>query len=102
MANTVRKLWQTVHEQCLPNARLTALGKTLFANFGKLFMNSVCQTGFGNHVTLVKRTLRGVMEVMSRTENLREPLTEGETAVATDLIRGTTTVEVPGRFDPDK
>ena len=47
-------------------------------------------------------TLRGVMEVMSRTENLREPLTEGATAVATDLIRGTRTVEVPGRFDPDK
>jgi hypothetical protein len=42
------------------------------------------------------------MEVMSRTENLREPLTEGATAVATDLIRGTRTVEVPGRFDPDK
>ncbi len=47
-------------------------------------------------------TLRGVMEVMSKTENLREPLTEGETAVANDMIRGTRTVEVPGRFDPDK
>jgi hypothetical protein len=39
---------------------------------------------------------------MFKTEDLREPLTEGEATVATDLIRGTRTVEVPGRFDPDK
>jgi hypothetical protein len=47
-------------------------------------------------------TLRGVQEVMLRTETLREPLTTEETASATDLVRGTRTVEVPGRFDPDK
>jgi hypothetical protein len=47
-------------------------------------------------------TLRGVLEVMSRTEILRDPLTEEETAGATDLIKGTRTVVVPGRFDPDK
>ncbi len=45
-------------------------------------------------------TLRGVMEVMFGTENLREPLTEGETAVTTDMIRGTRKVEIPGKFDP--
>ncbi len=41
-------------------------------------------------------------EVMSRTEILRVPLTVEETAGATELVRGTRTVEVPGRFDPDK
>ena len=39
---------------------------------------------------------------MARTEILREPLTEEESAAAIDLIRGTRTVEVPGRFDPGK
>jgi len=39
---------------------------------------------------------------MARTEALREPLSEEESAVATDLIIGTRTVEVPGRFDPEK
>ena len=33
---------------------------------------------------------------------LWEPLSAEETEVATDLIRGTTTVEVPGKFDPEK
>ena len=35
-------------------------------------------------------------------EALREPLSEEEMAGATDLIRGTRSVEVPGRFDPEK
>ncbi len=37
-----------------------------------------------------------------RTAILREPLSAEETEGATDLVRGTRTVEVPGRFDPDK
>jgi len=45
-------------------------------------------------------TLEGVRAAMTRTEALREPLSEEETAVATNLVRGTRTVEVPGRFDP--
>jgi hypothetical protein len=41
-------------------------------------------------------TLRGVKAAMSRTEDLKEPLSKGETAVAADLIKGTRTMEVPG------
>jgi hypothetical protein len=44
----------------------------------------------------------GVKEAMTMTEALRDSLYEEETAGGTDLIRGTKTVEVPGRFDPDK
>ena len=39
---------------------------------------------------------------MNKIEALREPLSEEETAGGTALIRGTRTVEVPGRFDPEK
>ncbi len=39
---------------------------------------------------------------MERTEALREPLSEEETTIATDLIRGARLVEVPGGFDPDR
>jgi hypothetical protein len=47
-------------------------------------------------------TLEGVKEAMNKIEPLREPLSEEETAGAKGLIRGTRTVEVPGRFDPEK
>jgi hypothetical protein len=47
-------------------------------------------------------TLEGVKEAMTRTEALREPLSEDETMVATDLVRGTRTAEVSGWFDPEK
>jgi hypothetical protein len=47
-------------------------------------------------------TLRGVHAAMERTEHLREPLTAEEAAGATDLVKGTRIVEVPGRFDQDK
>ncbi len=42
------------------------------------------------------------MEAMTRTEPLREPLSEEETAGATCMVRGIRTAEVPGRFDPEK
>jgi hypothetical protein len=44
-------------------------------------------------------TLDGEMIVHERMEALREPLSVEETHAATDPIRGTKTVEVPGRFD---
>ena len=47
-------------------------------------------------------TLEGVRAAMTMTEALREPLPEEKTAVATDLVRGTITAEVLGRFDPEK
>jgi len=47
-------------------------------------------------------TLEGVREAMNRTEAMREPLSVEEKVVATDLVRETRTVEVPGRFDPEK
>jgi hypothetical protein len=47
-------------------------------------------------------TLEGVKKAMNRSEPLREPLSEEETAGATCMVRGTITVEVPGRFDPEK
>ena len=37
-----------------------------------------------------------------RMEALREPLSVEETELATDLIDGSGTVEVPNRFDPEK
>jgi len=43
----------------------------------------------------------GVWIVHERMEALREPLSVEETEVATDMIRGARTVEVPGRFDPE-
>ncbi len=39
---------------------------------------------------------------MTRTTTLREPLSEEETATATELIRGARTVKVPRRFDSEK
>ena len=47
-------------------------------------------------------TLEGVKEAMTRTTTRREPLSAEETEGATDLVRGTRTVEVSGRFDPVK
>jgi hypothetical protein len=40
-------------------------------------------------------------EAIKRMEALREPLSAEETGVATDLVKGTITVEVRGRFDPE-
>jgi hypothetical protein len=47
-------------------------------------------------------TLEGVKEAMTMTASLREPLSAEETEGASDLLKGTRTMEVPGRFDPDK
>jgi hypothetical protein len=47
-------------------------------------------------------TLEGMREAMNRTEALREPLSAEEMEVANDMVRGTRTVEVPCRFDPEK
>jgi hypothetical protein len=47
-------------------------------------------------------TLEGVRKAMNMTEALWKPLSEEKTRAATDLVKGTRTVEVPGRFDPEK
>ncbi len=47
-------------------------------------------------------TLEGVKAALERTEALREPLSEEETTVTTDIVRGARMVEVPGGFDPDR
>ena len=46
-------------------------------------------------------TLDGVREVNKRIEALREPLSAEKTEMVTDLVKGSITVEVPGRFDPE-
>jgi hypothetical protein len=47
-------------------------------------------------------TLEGVREASKKTEAVREPLSAKETKVATNLVRGTKTAKVPGRFNPEK
>jgi hypothetical protein len=47
-------------------------------------------------------TLERIKEAMDRTTTLREPLSVEEVATAMELIRGARTVEVPGRFDPER
>ena len=46
--------------------------------------------------------MQGIKEAYERTEWLREPLTAEETRTATELVKGTRMVDVPGAYDPDK
>ncbi len=47
-------------------------------------------------------TVAGIKSAYERMESPRQPLTEEETRTATELVKGTRKVEVPGAYEPDK
>ena len=47
-------------------------------------------------------TITGVKEIYGRLGWLRDPLTEDESKTATELVKGSRLVEVPGAYDPEK
>ncbi len=47
-------------------------------------------------------TVDGVKEANEMLKALREPLSEAETEVAIELVRGSISVEVPGAYNPEK
>ena len=47
-------------------------------------------------------TITGVKETYGRLGWLRDPLTEDESKTATELVKGSRLVEVPGAYDPEK